>query len=984
MQTISKRSRARSGDREFPRSTTSSFQLNQIAAACTLMVLVAGSADAQQAPAANTAASDVTPQTVIVTGIRRSLEDSLSVKRNSDSIVEVVSAEDTGKLPDSSIAEALARLPGVTGQRGSDGRVTEISIRGLSPEFSGALLNGREMVSSTDRRTVEYDQFPSELISQAIVYKTPDAALVGQGLSGTVDLRTRRPLDTRGREVTVNLRGDKNSQGALIPGVTDPVGSRFSASFVDQFANNTIGVALGFARLDQNTELRWTEEPGWADAIPWGVGITGVPPQLHPGNGSTNALLPMYWDAKESSKKNVRNGLMGVFEYKPSRDLHSTVDMYYSKFDTHEVTGLFNAQMWGDWGGNTTNLSNVGLTQIGQNTFATTATADNLQYNVGNADDRRTDKTGAIGWNTEFTIADKWTATSDLSYSHIRHDESYKELYGASYNNSTHTWAPGAFSWNVPASGLGNETYTPLNNSLTNNISLGDPLGWVANQPRYTGTIRAPNYDDTIKSLRLSTKHEMDGIFKDFVAGFNFSQRDKLIVNEEHRLLLNTDSAGNDIRDIPSYALGTPYNLSGIGISSMANINIQSLINSGFVTPQTLFSQMPAENSGVHEKIETLYGKLDIDTQWGNIPIRGNVGLQAVHTKQESEGVEYLGNDVTPDINLLFNRTGGASYTNLLPSLNLIADLPENWVTRFGVARTMARPNVIDMRAGTSTPTVNTAAGPSQGQWSTAYAGNPELRPWMANAFDIEVEKYFSKRSYASVALFYKDLTSFVYTQNLPRDNSGIPVTGLPPGVTPQQFGPYQQAVNGSGGSLRGIEVSAALEGKMLAPVLNNFGVIASASKLGSNVAYPPGSFTFVPGKGVGAPVPAQPGSQVPLNGLSGTSFNATFYYENEGFTARISQRYRSAFTATVPNIYLLSETTQQEADRVTDLQLEYTFGDGMYKGLSFLFQVNNLLNKDTQDLTTTSTNAPDTTMLAPHRTFEFGREILAGVNYKF
>lgn len=961
------------------------FPLSRVASACALLALFAGQAGAQQAsqPPVDTAAQ-ASSQTVVVTGIRRSLEDSLSVKRNSDSIVEVVSEEDTGKLPDASIAEALARLPGVTGQRGSDGRVTEISIRGLSPEFSGALLNGREMVSSTDRRTVEYDQFPSELISQAVVYKTPDATLVGQGLSGTVDLRTRRPLDTRGQEINVNLRADKNSQGQLIPGVTSPLGSRFSFSYVDQFANNTIGVAVGFARLDQNTELRWTEEPGWADAIPWGVGITGVPPQAHPGNGSTNALLPMYWDAKESSKQNVRDGLMGVFEFKPNRDLHSTVDMFLSKFDTHEKAGMFNASMWGDWGGPTTSLSDVGLTQIGQNTFATSATANGLPYNVGDSDDRRTDTTTAIGWNTEFKMADKWTGISDLSYSHIRHDETYQELYGAAYNDATHSWVPGNFRWNVPAAGQGNETYTPLSNSFTNNIALGDPLGWVPTQPRYTGTIRSPNYDDTLKSLRFSAKREMDGIFRDFVGGINYTERDKAIVNEEHRLLLNTDSSGNDIRTIPSYAIGTPWNLSGIGIPSMVNLNIGSLINSGFVTRQTLFSQMPAENSDVHEKVTTLYGKFDIDTNLYNVPIRGNVGLQAVHTQQQSSGVEYDGNDVNPDINLLYTKTGGATYTNLLPSLNLIADLPENWVARFGAARTLARPDIIDMRAGASTPTVITQTGPQQGEWTTAYAGNPELRPWMANAFDLEVEKYFSKRSYASVALFYKDLTSYVYYENVPRDNSGIPTAGLPAGVTPAQYGPYQQAVNGSGGSLRGIEISAALEGKLISPWLNNFGVIASASKLGSNVVYPAGSFAFVPGKGIGAPVPAAPGSQVPLNGMSGTTFNMTFYYENEGFNARISQRYRSAFTATVPNIYLLSETTQQEPDRITDMQIDYTFNHGMYKGLTLLFQVNNLLNKDTQDLTTTSTNAPDTTMLVPHRTFEFGREILAGVNYKF
>ncbi|MBL8514936.1 MAG: TonB-dependent receptor plug domain-containing protein, partial [Betaproteobacteria bacterium] len=193
---------------------------------------------------------------VVVTGIRRSIESSISTKRNSDSIVEAVSAEDIGKLPDSSIAESLARLPGLTGQRGADGRVNVISIRGLSPAFSGVLLNGREIVSSNDSRAVEYDQFPSELIGSATVYKTPNATLIGQGLSGTVDLMSRRPLDTRGREVAINVRGETNSLKTQVPGVASPTGNRVSMSYLNQFANNTIGVALGFAHLESTTQAR--------------------------------------------------------------------------------------------------------------------------------------------------------------------------------------------------------------------------------------------------------------------------------------------------------------------------------------------------------------------------------------------------------------------------------------------------------------------------------------------------------------------------------------------------------------------------------------------------------------------------------------------------------------------------------------------------------------------------------------------------------
>ena len=236
-----------------PNSHRRNFTVSPVAIACGLLLLSSGGVHAQDTAATNTL------ETKVISGIRKSLEDSVALKRGSDSIIEAVSAEDLGKLPDASIAEALSRLPGVTGQRGPDGRVNVISIRGLSPEFSGSLLNGREVVSSSDSRAVEYDQFPSELIGSAVVYKTPDGTLIGQGLSGTVDLRSRRPLDSRGREVAVNLRGETNSNGNLVPGVANPLGTRFSVSYVDQFANNTVGVALGFARLNSATQVKRTE-----------------------------------------------------------------------------------------------------------------------------------------------------------------------------------------------------------------------------------------------------------------------------------------------------------------------------------------------------------------------------------------------------------------------------------------------------------------------------------------------------------------------------------------------------------------------------------------------------------------------------------------------------------------------------------------------------------------------------------------------------
>jgi iron complex outermembrane recepter protein len=159
-------------------------------------------------------APNATPQSgaIIVTGMRKSVQDSIQIKRRESSMVEAVSAEEIGKLPDVSIAESLARLPGLTAQR-VGGRAEIVSIRGFPPDFSTVLLNGRQQASSGYNRAVEFDQYPSELLGSVVVYKTPDAGISGMGLSGTVDLRTIRPLEYGKRAIALNIRGEVDEGG---------------------------------------------------------------------------------------------------------------------------------------------------------------------------------------------------------------------------------------------------------------------------------------------------------------------------------------------------------------------------------------------------------------------------------------------------------------------------------------------------------------------------------------------------------------------------------------------------------------------------------------------------------------------------------------------------------------------------------------------------------------------------------------------------
>ncbi|PKM15197.1 MAG: hypothetical protein CVV12_10195 [Gammaproteobacteria bacterium HGW-Gammaproteobacteria-2] len=347
-------------------------------------------------------ANATTLDEVRVTGIRHSVAKSLELKRESNSIVEVISAEDIGKLPDTSIAESLARVPGLAAQR-TDGRAQQIAIRGLSPDFAGTLLNGREQTSAGDNRGVEFDQYPSELINGVTIYKTPDALLIGQGLSGTVDLHTISPLAVGERRVVVNARGENTSFGKLNDG-SDSTGFRASASYIDQFADDTIGVAIGYAHLDSPFQEKHYKAWWWGDTGAFGAPIAGQP-------ADTVALMGA--EAWARSRDQVRDGVMAVLEFQPNDDLHSQIDLFYSHFDQKEIMrGL----MWSQdpWTGNNVFVTGAQTTPFGGVDVVTGGTINNIEPIVRNDSNRRKDDIYSAGWNTTYKFTEGPNARSPI------------------------------------------------------------------------------------------------------------------------------------------------------------------------------------------------------------------------------------------------------------------------------------------------------------------------------------------------------------------------------------------------------------------------------------------------------------------------------------------------------------------------------------------------------------------------------------------
>ncbi|MDR7331262.1 TonB-dependent receptor [Roseateles asaccharophilus] len=218
---------------------------------------------------AQTPAQPANPQqldTVVVTGIRASLESSANAKKNAVGFIDAITAEDMGKFPDSNIAESIARIPGVTMTREITGEGLQIQIRGLGTNFTRILLNGAPVASASTGRTdtgsanreVDMDFLPGELFSRVSVIKSPTASILEGGAAGVVDMRSARPFDRKGFRTAFTLTGTKNEQA-------DKYGNRGSA-LISNTWDNTFGVLAGVAWSSNKVKTTGFESIGWTNA----------------------------------------------------------------------------------------------------------------------------------------------------------------------------------------------------------------------------------------------------------------------------------------------------------------------------------------------------------------------------------------------------------------------------------------------------------------------------------------------------------------------------------------------------------------------------------------------------------------------------------------------------------------------------------------------------------------------------------------------
>jgi iron complex outermembrane recepter protein len=921
-------------------------------------------------------ANENTMQTVVVSGFVSSLENSLAIKKNSDTIDEVISAQDIGQLPGTSIADALSRVPGLAVQQ-YNGRAQQLTIHGLSADFNVTNVNGNIQPSTSNNRDVELNQYPASWFDVIDVQMSPKADLVNQGIAGTVDMQTMQPLSQKGPVAHLNANYQWNNLSQVMPGpgVSDR-GHHIDGIFADQFFDRTFGVTLGVDLEANPTHV--------LHQAPWGY-ATDANGNLVIG-GSKNYNI---------SDLLKRDAYLATFEFKPSDVLTSTLNLLYEDYkETQQDKG---AEFPLAYGSGTTAIPGRVV-----NGFDQTGSFDGVYPVIRNDYTHYDDYVYNILWHNQLKLADDWSVKLDGAYSRAESEDEFVEAYsGFGYNGPANPSSVPPTSVGFGEGSNGQLYLYPSQSLASSNVVLTDPQGWGAGSNlAMAGFINAPHTEDYVGHVTLGATHFFDsGPFSSVEFGADRQHRRKdytinqdfLVMSGGPSLLLN--QGASTTLPIPASAREpTTAALGFMGVGPQVMYNPFALIASGVLVPyQTALSSVTTPpNWTVNEDDTTGYLQLNIHTDIGpSVGLRGNLGVQVAHTSQTSYGSrvapgEAIGGSTAID---LLPVVGGTSFTRYLPSLNLVFSLPADNDVRLSAARTMARPRMDYMNASLGIGTNQTGltiTDPTKSYFSGS-GGNPALLPTMASNYNVSIEHYFSSGAngytcadnqdktsalcasggagYVQLSGYYLKLTDYINPSAATLYNFAPFVSSYLNSAQQAQLGTTYGVMNipqnDGAGHIEGVELATNLPLGNFTPWLKGLGVLASVDRTQSSIFY------------------AGETSPVTVPGLSKWVENYTLYYQLGAFQASVSNSRRSSYLG---QVFAVSATRVEQDVKATSTvaaQISYAVNSGMLNGLTLIATGSNLTNNLFQTFQNKDPRQVQTWE-------EYGRLFTVGFSYRF
>jgi iron complex outermembrane receptor protein len=868
---------------------------------------------------------------VVVTGIKASLANSVSVKRNSASVVDAISAEDIGKLPDTTIADSLQRVPGIQIRRNA-GEGSTVNVRGM-PQVS-TLLNGEQFLSAGSITTAQPDftDIPAELLSRVDVIKSAQASTLAAGVAGTIDLKTRRPFDLDdGWTFAGSAEG---SQGQY---TDDETGHKVSG-FAGFNNGDNFGALLSVSNSKATlANFRYGMYSDW-----WFRGYNengdwpgqGTPGDLT-GDGDTNDQVfgTIDYGVTNRTAERERTGISGTAQFQLNDQVEFLADVFYTKMDQGDyVNGLIADNSWAqyDWvNPDLSTLVNRGPAVGGSGKDFYTSSITNLEaLRVIAKGETQIDKRESLNFNLQANVELSDKLSGSVRYAHGNatndHTGSFADALITSGMQSGLQTSYGGVKAPANPGGYGpNGERVPVIADFSGehpSIQYPDGFGQDINSYGLVSAFSHQNRDEesTLDVFRIDGTYDFqDGVKVDF--GYRFADRE--IERNQYDLIAPftvKDANGNNVTvyskwkdsGIPGVSggdtiaktfkftelqdLGYIHQVSDFGPASDGNsyyfIDPKAMKNTAAfheaLYPGNVKQKDGSQSFVVGDQTQTFYFQGSFEGEAG-LPYQANFGMQYVETslditqfipsvdttKVTVDGTVYPALDgVAPTI--ANTEVVERNFNDFLPRFNIAFDTSDDTKLRFAYSKTMTQLDANDLGLGRTYTTNN---NPDLGVFQVVSAsqnGNPYMEPWRADNLDLSYEWYFTESGMLSLGLFRVDVETSIATATIQ-----IPTVADSDGVNrrPGETIDLTTRDNTDGGVVKGMELG----------YQQAFDFLPGAwSGLGATVNY-----TFTDGQGGEKDFY---GKTMPMADNSEDQVNAVLWYEYDQWQARIAYNYRS------------------------------------------------------------------------------------------
>ena len=859
-------------------------QPQPVAAACAMLFLAAA-AHAQQAPAAPEAAAseaqrktaDAQIDTVVVTGIRQSLDTSLNLKRQQRGVVDGIVAEDIGKFPDTNLAESMQRISGVSIDR-SMGEGSKVTVRGVGPDFNLVLLNGRQMPASTladtgpsNSRAFDFANLATESIAALEVYKTSRASAPTGGIGATINIKTARPLDTKKTIASIGVKAVHDGGNSRLPDNIkgDSVTPEVSGIYSTTFGEGMFGVSVSGSFQKRDAGYNSAGVPnGWLPFKGDETGNGAIPLPGAPGSeritnrpGASDVYsLPQNVNYNMNAISRERTNGQLTFQFAPTKSLTTTLDYTVSQNKVHTRRNDLSA--WFSFGPSSSSWTS-GPVSAPLNYTELIANGD-ADLSMGGADFATKNDNKSLGFNADWKVTDKLRFGFDAHHSTA--ESGADSPWGSNNVIGTASFNRGQtgvdFSQDLPILIMPTTTRNAALQQVTGSSFRNSYMKAQVDQQQINGT-----WD-------ISDESKLD-----FGVGLTKAKNRSAYANVQ---LDNWGGVANGPANYPD-EVWIPQDLrdffgkiSGVGDPRLFTQfytfdfgTVRDLAAKGNGDPSKyLASNVFSTDRRTTEKSTSAYAEYTREWELG-VPMSATVGMRYEKTKVTSSALVPIATGITwGSNNELTVLKGDPGFTTLdgkysywLPNIDYQADLTDKLKLRASYGTTIGRPGWDAIQGG---QTLNDLARLSGG---TGSQGNPGLKPLKSKNIDFSLEYYYARSSYVAAGVFRKNISNYIGStlENATPFNLHTPIGGA-----------YYNEASTTGGC--GSDITCIRD-----YILNRYNGQPGVTKTGESNGHALGTIVGQPGDPVAnfqITVPANTQS----NSLKGFELNVQHAFGNSGF----------------------------------------------------------------------------------------------------